>query len=159
MAKVQKITGSQTWCNYWTCLKQHQVAKFRARNQHATGISHSKTRHGSILLNTYDKSSLVTISQKKTRRYDGNHVNIASSVIRFQTYQKTEHGRNINMKASWWAWCTPHKAMHDKTSIPTARWHVYEAIHGKRKYIAWKDQLQQAWQNWISCKQSARNIL
>ena len=32
--------------------------------------------------------------------------------------------------------------MHDKTSIPTARWHVYEAIHGKSKFIACMDQLQ-----------------
>ena len=36
--------------------------------------------------------------------------------------------------------------MHDKTSIPTARWHVYEAIHGKNKYIACMKQLQQPWQ-------------
>ena len=36
---------------------------------------------------------------KRTRRYDGNHVNIASFVNRFQTWQKTEHGRNNNMKA------------------------------------------------------------
>ena len=37
---------------------------FRARNQHATGTSHGKTTHGSILLNAYDKSPLLTISQK-----------------------------------------------------------------------------------------------
>ena len=53
MAKVQKITGSQT-----------QVAMFRARNQHATGTQHGKTRHDSILLNAYDKSPLLTIRQK-----------------------------------------------------------------------------------------------
>ena len=41
--------------------------------------------------------------------------------------------------------------MHDKTSKPTVRWHVYETIHGKRKYIACMKQLQQAWQNLISC--------
>ena len=35
--KVQKITGSQTWWNYWTWLKQHQVAVFRACEQHGTG--------------------------------------------------------------------------------------------------------------------------
>ena len=29
--------------------------------------------------------------------------------------------------------------MHDKTSIPTVRWHVYEANHCKRKYIACMD--------------------
>ena len=33
--------------------------------------------------------------------------------------------------------------MQDKTSIPTARWHVYEAIHGKNNCIACMDQLQQ----------------
>ena len=62
------------------------------------------------------------------------------------------------MKASLWARCTHYRAMHDKTSIPTARWHVYEANHGKSKFIACMDQLQQPWQNWITRKQSARNI-
>ena len=51
------------------------------------------------------------------------------------------------MKASLRARFTHHKAMHDKTSIPTARWNIYEAIHGKRQYIAYMQQLQQAWQN------------
>ena len=64
MAKVQKITGSQTWRNYWTWQKQHQVAMFRAQNQHATGTDHSKKRHGMNLLKAYDKSPLLTISQK-----------------------------------------------------------------------------------------------
>mgnify|MGYP005851179959 CR=1 FL=1 len=58
MAKVQKITGSQTW------QKQHQVAMFRARTQHATGTYHILTRYGSVLLNAHDKSPLLTICQK-----------------------------------------------------------------------------------------------
>ena len=37
---------------------------FGAQNQHATGTSHSKTRHGSVLLNAHDKNPLLTISQK-----------------------------------------------------------------------------------------------
>ena len=48
--KVQKISASQTWWKYWTWLKQHQVAMFRASYQHATGTYNSKTRHGMILL-------------------------------------------------------------------------------------------------------------
>ena len=64
MAKVQKISGSQTWRNYWTCLKQHQVAVFRARNQHATGTYRGKAKHGMNLLKAYNKSPLLTISQK-----------------------------------------------------------------------------------------------
>ena len=88
------------------------------------------------------QKSLTDHKPKRTRRYDGKHVNIASFVIRFQTWHKTEHGRNINMKASLWALCTHYRAMHDKTSIPTARWHVYEAIHGKNNCIACMDQLQ-----------------
>ncbi len=36
MAKVQKITGSQTEITGHG-RKQHQVAMFRARNEHATG--------------------------------------------------------------------------------------------------------------------------
>ena len=83
---------------------------------------------------------------KRTRRYDGKHVNIASFAIRFQTWQKTEHGRNNNMKASLWPWCTHYGAIHDKPTIPIARWHVCEAIHGKNKSIACMDQLQWAWQ-------------
>ena len=111
---------------------------------------------------SYSKHTTKVLTDHKpkgTRRYDGNHVNIASFVIRFQTWQKTEHGRNNDMKASWWAWYTHHKAMHDKTSIPTARWHVYEAKHGKNNCIPCMDQLQYAWPNWITRKQSARNIL
>ena len=44
MAKVQKISASQTWWKYWTWHKQHQVALFRASKQHATWTYHSKTR-------------------------------------------------------------------------------------------------------------------
>ena len=33
---------------------------------------------------------------KRTRRYDGTHVNIASFVNSFQTWQKTEHGSKQN---------------------------------------------------------------
>ena len=39
---------------------------FRAIKQHATGTYHSKERHGMNLLNAYDKSHLLTISQKGT---------------------------------------------------------------------------------------------
>ena len=46
--------------------------------------------------------------------------------------------------------------MHDKISIPTARWHVYEDIHDNSKFIACMKQLQQPWQNSITRKQSAR---
>ena len=34
-----------------TCQKQYQEAMFRASKQHATGIYHSKQRHGMTLLN------------------------------------------------------------------------------------------------------------
>ena len=64
MAKVQKITGSQTWWKTGHGSKQHQVAMFRARNQYATGTEHSKTRHGSVLLDAHVKSPLLTLSQK-----------------------------------------------------------------------------------------------
>ena len=37
---------------------------FRARLQHATGTEHSKERHGMNLLKAYNKSPLLTISQK-----------------------------------------------------------------------------------------------
>ena len=37
---------------------------FRARYQHATGTEHSNTRHGMNLLKAYNKSPLLTISQK-----------------------------------------------------------------------------------------------
>ena len=61
MAKVQKITGSQTSGH---ARKQHQVAMFRASQTHAIGTYHSKTRHGMNLLNAYDKRTLLSISQK-----------------------------------------------------------------------------------------------
>ena len=47
-----------------------------------------------------EQKSLTDHEPKRTRRYDGTHVNIASFVNRFQTWQKTEHGRNSIMKAS-----------------------------------------------------------
>ena len=88
-----------------------------------------------------EQKSRTDHKAKRIRRYHGTHVNIASFVNRFQTRQKTEHGINRFMKASWWAWFTHHKAMHDKTSIPTARWHVSEANHWKSKFIPCMDQL------------------
>ena len=57
MVKVQKISG-------WTWHKQHHEAMFRASYPHATVTYNSKTRHGSFLLNAYDKSPLLTLSQK-----------------------------------------------------------------------------------------------
>ena len=60
------------------------------------------------------------------------------------------------MKASSRARCTHYRAYHDKLSIHPSIIHGIEAIHGKNNTIACKDQLQQPWQNWITCKQSAR---
>ena len=59
------------------------------------------------------------------------------------------------MKACLRARCTHHKALHEKLSIHPARGHDQEAKHGKNNLIACMDQLQQPWQNWIICKQSA----
>ena len=42
----------------------HQEAMIRARKIHATGTYHDKARHGLKLLKTYNKSPLVTMSQK-----------------------------------------------------------------------------------------------
>ena len=41
-----------------------------------------------------EQKSLTDQEPKRHRRYYGTHVNIASSVNRFQTWQKTEHGIN-----------------------------------------------------------------
>ena len=37
---------------------------FRVQKQHATGTYHGKARHGMKLLKAYNKSPLLTISQK-----------------------------------------------------------------------------------------------
>ena len=42
----------------------HQEAMFRARKLHATGTYNGKARHGMKLLKAYNKSPLVTMSQK-----------------------------------------------------------------------------------------------
>ena len=63
---------------------------FRAGYQHATGIAHIKQRHGMNLLKAYNKSPLMTISQKGTEKYDGTHVNIASFVNRFRLSRKLD---------------------------------------------------------------------
>ena len=47
-----------------TCQKKHPEALFRASKQHATGTCHCKLRHGINLLNSYDKSPLLNLSQK-----------------------------------------------------------------------------------------------
>ena len=47
-----------TWHN------QHQKAMFRARKCHATRTYRSKQRHGMNLLKAYNKSPLLTITQK-----------------------------------------------------------------------------------------------
>ena len=48
---------------------------FRAIKSHVTGSYHGKLRHGILILNTS--------KTKRIRKYDGTHVNIASSVNRF----------------------------------------------------------------------------
>ena len=77
---------------------------------------------------------------KGIRKYNGNHVNIATFVNRFRLRRKLEHGINKIMKASLRAQITHHKTLHDKISILTAIRHVHEANHGKRKVIECKDQ-------------------
>ena len=64
MAKVQKITSFRlSEINSMSGI-YHQEAMFRAQKQHATGTYHGKTRHGMKLLKAYNKSPLLTISQK-----------------------------------------------------------------------------------------------
>ena len=155
MEKVQKLTGSQTWWNYWTWQKTASGSNVQSTKWTCYRNLTWQNKAWQYSTKCIWQKSLTDHKPKRTRRYDGNHLNIAIFLNRFQTQQKTEHGRNNNMNASWWAWYTHHKAMHDKTSTPTARWHVYEAIHGKSKYISCMEQLQQAWQNWITRKKSA----
>ena len=64
MAKVPKITGFRlseisAYQGFY-----HQEANFRACKLHATGTYHGKPRHGMKLLKAYNKSPLVTMSQK-----------------------------------------------------------------------------------------------
>ena len=61
---------------------------FRARNQHATGTEHSKTRHGSVLLNAHDKSLLVTISQKGTEDMMASMYSLQVSLSGFRLSRK-----------------------------------------------------------------------
>ena len=95
------------------------------------------------------QKSLTDHKPKRTRRYDGTNVNIASFVNRFQTWQKTEHGRNRHYEGIL------VRLMHSPQSNAWQKKHTYIkmacSIHGKRKYIACMKQLQQPWQNWISC--------
>ena len=71
-------------------------------------------------------------------------------------YYRFKHGRNRIMKACWWTCATHHRAIYGMARQPTVRRHVCETIQGNSKFIACKHQLQQPWQNWIACKQSAR---
>ena len=47
------------------------------------------------------QKSLNDHESKRIRRYDGTHVNLASFVNRFQTWQKQSMAVNRIMKASW----------------------------------------------------------
>ena len=118
-----------------TCQKQYQEAMCRASKHHATGRYHSKQRHAMILLN----ASLSGHQPKRHRRYDGTHVNIASFINSFRLGRKTKHGINRIMIATLQAQTTHHKALHEKTSIPTVIRHVPEAKHGKIKLIGCMD--------------------
>ena len=93
MAKVQKIPGSQTM-------------KLLDMPETASGSNVQRTKSTCYKNLTWQnktwkystkciwQKSLNDHKPKRPRRYDGNHVNIASFVNRFQTWQKTEHGRN-----------------------------------------------------------------
>ena len=63
MAKEQKITGYRLSENNKLGI-YHQEAIFRAWKLHATGTYHGKERNGMELLKAYNKSPLVTLSQK-----------------------------------------------------------------------------------------------
>ena len=86
-----------------------------------------------------DQKSLTEHEPKRHRRYDVTHVNIARFINSFRLSRKIEHGINRIVKASLRAQTTHHKALHDKTSIPTAICHVHVANHGKSKFIACMD--------------------
>ena len=109
MAKVQKISGSQTWWNYWTWQKTASGSNVQSTKSTCYRNLTWQNKAWQYSTKCIWQKSLTDHKPKRTRRYDGNHVNIGSFVNRFQTWQKTEHGRNNNMKASWWAWCTHQK--------------------------------------------------
>src|SRR3954470_3381924 len=119
---------------------------FRAMKQHATGSGNSKVRHGMNLNVALDKSLLLTISQK------GSENMITPMSIKQVSLQVTDLAEN-------WTCQKQITTRHDKLSIHTSRRHGIGTRHGKNNIISCKDQLQQAWQNRITCKQSASNIL
>ena len=64
MAKMQKITCFRLSEINRISGIYHQEAMFRASYQHAIGTYHGKVRNGMKLLKAYNKSPLLTISQK-----------------------------------------------------------------------------------------------
>ena len=130
------------------------------QNKHGSHCRHMDTwqqnnssnrQQNSKYLETETSRSLVcmlVLVTTEIKKINGIHLYKHSKFYyQIQTWQKTEHGINRITKASLRARFTHHKALHDKTSIPTARRHVNKAIHGKSKFIACMDQLQQPWQN------------
>ena len=94
MAKVQKITGLQTW---WKLLDMTETATAsKVQSTKSTCYRNLTWQNKAWQYSTKCvwQKSLTDHKPKRTRRYDGNHVNTASFVNRFQTWQKTEHGRN-----------------------------------------------------------------
>ena len=82
LAEILDMTEIASGCNVYS----YQATCYR-------NISwQTKAWHEST--NGIEQKSLADHKPKRTRRYDGDDVNIASFVNRFQTWQKTEHGRN-----------------------------------------------------------------
>ena len=133
MAKVQKITGSQT-------------VKLLDMAETASGSKVQSTKSTCYRNLTWQnkawkystkciwQKSLTDHKTKRTRRYDGNHVNIASFVNRFQTWQKTEHGRNRHYEGIFVS------LMHSSQSNSWQNKHTYSKIACLWSY-PWQEQI------------------
>ena len=134
MEKVQKITGSRTWWNYWTWQKTASGSKVQRTKSTCYRNLTWQNKAWKYSTEYIWKKSLIDHKPKRNRRYDGNHVNIASFVNRFQTWQKTEHGRNRHYEGILVS------LMHSPQSNAWQNKHTYSKMACLWSYT-WQDQI------------------
>ena len=98
MAKVQKITGSQTWRNHWTWQKTASGSNVQSTKSTCYRNLTCQNKAWKYSTKCIWQKSLTDHKPKRTRRYDGNHVNIASSVNRFRLSRKQSMAETVKWR-------------------------------------------------------------
>ena len=91
MAKVQKISGYRLSENNMSGINIRKQCLEQDNNMLQEHIMESKAWHEAT--QSIQQKSLTDHKPKGIRKYNGNHVNIASFVNRFRLSRKLKHGK------------------------------------------------------------------